>query len=64
MKQIDSIEYDWPDTGKLEITLRGSNSAALHFIPSEDAIREAVKRAAKGPTSEGDCGVSSNTKKG
>lgn len=64
MKQIDSIEYDWPETGKLAIMMRGSDSAALRFIPSETAIRKWVEMAAKGSTNEGDCGVSSNTQRG
>ncbi len=61
MKKPDTLEYDWPETGKLEIQMQGMHSATLRFTPSEKAVenglQEAAKRAAKGEMRK----VSSNT---
>lgn len=47
MKKPDILEYNWPETGTLEIMMHGSHSATLRFMPSEAAIKEGLAKAAK-----------------
>ena len=61
MKKPDTLEYDWPETGRLEILMHGSHSATLRFTPSEAAIEEGLAKAAKRPARGGEPEASSNT---
>lgn len=61
MKKPDTLEYDWPETGRLEILMHGMHSASLRFTPSEAAIQEGLAKAAKRPTGDEGSKVSSNT---
>lgn len=47
MKKPDTLEYNWPETGRLEILMHGTHSATLRFTPSEAAIQEGLAKAAK-----------------
>lgn len=47
MAKSGKIDYDWPETGRLDIQMYGQNSAVLQFTPSEAAIEEAVYKATK-----------------
>lgn len=60
MRKPDALEFEWPETGKLEILMRGSHSAVLRYSPSEAAIKEALSKAARGCTTEGEGKASSN----
>lgn len=35
MKKHDKLEYNWPDTGRLEILMNGNRSVRLRFTPKE-----------------------------
>lgn len=61
MKKPDTLEYDWPETGKLEILMHGSHSATLRYMPSEEAIKEGLAKAAKWAVRAEDSEASSNT---
>ncbi len=61
MKKPDTLEYDWPETGRLEILMHGSHSATLRYMPSEAAIKEGLAKAAKWPARGEDSEASSNT---
>ena len=61
MKKPDTIEYNWPETGRLEILMHGSHSATLRYMPSEAAIKEGLAKAAKSPTRAEGSEASSNT---
>lgn len=53
VKKPETLEFNWPETGRLEILMRGSHSAVLRYSPSEAAIKEALSKAARGCTTEG-----------
>lgn len=38
------LRFSWPDTGELSVRIRGNESAALHFLPSEAAILEGLRK--------------------
>ena len=61
MKKPDTLEYDWPETGRLEILMQGSHSATLRFAPSEAVIKEGLAKAAKWPARGEGSEASSNT---
>lgn len=61
IEKADSIEYDWPETGRLEILTQFSHSAVLRFTPSEVAVEKALSEAAKSPLRGGKEKVSPNT---
>ena len=61
MKKPDTLEYNWPETGRLEILMHGMHSATLRFTPSEAAIQEGLAKAAKRPTWGEGSEASSNT---
>lgn len=54
MRKHDTLQFDWPETGKLKILMRGSHSAVLRYSPSEAAIKKALSKAARGCTTEGE----------
>jgi hypothetical protein len=31
----EQLEFDWPDTGRLNISIHGNEGATLHFIPRD-----------------------------
>lgn len=35
----ETIQYNWPDTGKLEVAVKSQNMATMRFTPSEGAVR-------------------------
>lgn len=35
----EAIQYEWPETGTLEVAVKSPNMATLRFKPSEDAIK-------------------------
>lgn len=45
MKKVEVLEYEWPDTGRLEILMNGNRSVRLRFTPKE-LIR--TKKSARG----------------
>lgn len=61
MAKSGKIDYDWPETGRLDIQIHGQNSAVLQFMPSEVAIEEALSKAAKSPPTGGSEKASTNT---
>lgn len=38
------LRFSWPDTGELLVRIRGNESAALRFLPSEAAILEGLRK--------------------
>lgn len=47
MNGKQKIEFDWPDTGKLEIEVEENHSAVLRFTPSPIAVSETLAKLAK-----------------
>lgn len=41
------IEFDWPDTGKLEIDVDENHSALLRFTPSPIVVSETLAKFSK-----------------
>ena len=61
MAKSGKIDYDWSETGHLDIQMYGQNFAVLQFTPSEVAIEEALSKAVKSPQMGGSEKVSTNT---
>lgn len=40
----NELRFSWPDTGELSVRIRGNESAALRFLPSESAILEGLRK--------------------
>ena len=42
-----TVEFIWEDTGELEITLQGNQSAVLKFFPSKEVIAKTLAKFSK-----------------
>lgn len=38
------LRFSWPDTGELSVRIKGNESAALRFFPSEEAIIDGLRK--------------------
>lgn len=52
MSKPETIEYEWPDVGRLEISVYGNQSATLQLFPSQKVVEERVAKLSNLPTSD------------
>ena len=51
-KSTDTIQFDWKNTGKLDINVDGNLSATIRYKPSDKFVKETLEKLNKKPANQ------------